>query len=609
VRYRWDTSSITDLNTVKAGLVENLANRLKVTETIARILVNRGVDTYEKAKRFFLPDFASLHDPFLMDGMHAAVDRVVRAIRGDSKERILVFGDYDVDGTTGAAMMAMFLRELGGDVIVHIPNRIQEGYGISKVGIDRAHRNGASLLIAVDCGITAVEQVDYARRLGVDVIICDHHEPGEQIPSAYAVLDPLKPVTNGLTYPFKHLSGCGVAFKLLQGIARVLGCEELPPKYLDFVALATAADIVPLIDENRTLVKLGLDVINSNPRPGIRALIETSGAHIGKIGTGQIVFVLAPRINAAGRLGDAHRAVELLMSESEDVAWQYANALEEENRNRRRIDEETFLNAQMLVETYLDFENDAAIVLHQEQWHPGVIGIVAARLVEKYYRPTIMMTTVDGVAKGSARSIAGFDIYQALKRVEDKMLQFGGHKYAAGLSVDLNRLDEFKEAFNQVVKELLPNELLTPELKIDAEVSFGELTPKFIRIIERFSPFGPQNMRPLFIARNVELIGEPRIVGRDHLKLKLRQNGLVFDAIGFKLGDRANEIDRLKRTLDIVFSIESGNEGLWKGSPSAAMSAHSSPNGAKSAMAQGTYNHGAGFQFNEFPQLKIKDLC
>ena len=329
-------------------------------------------------------------------------------------------------------------------------------------------------------------------------------------------------------------------------------------EYLDFVTLATTADIVNLTGENRVFVKLGLELLNTNPRPGVHALIETAGLRLGNITAGQIVFVLAPRINAVGRLGDAMRAVELLTSESFTIALERARVFEEENRNRRKIDEDTFLEAQEIVEKFLDIENEGAIILHQEKWHPGVIGIVASRLVERYYRPTIMMTTVDGVAKGSARSVAGFDIYQALKRCEDKLVQFGGHKYAAGLSVELDRIDEFKEAFNAVAKELLTGDLLTPEIRIDAEIPLNELTPKFVRILSQFAPFGPGNMRPVFVARNVELYGTPRIVGNNHLKFKVRANGQVFDAIGFNLGGLLDKVLNNRRTLDLAFSLDEG---------------------------------------------------
>jgi single-stranded-DNA-specific exonuclease len=550
--YRWKLSPPPDESKVRK-IVEALA----VPNPIAAILVNRGIDTFEQARDYFRPSLNLLHDPFLMDGMDLAVNRVRDAI--EKRETILVFGDYDVDGTNGAAMLYLVLKSLGANVLVHIPDRFKEGYGISKYGIDQAHELKATLLLSVDCGITAVDQVEYARSLGIDVIICDHHEPSEKIPNAQAVLDPLKP---SCQYPFKHLSGCGVAFKLLQGLARSYGREDLPYDYLDFVSLASTADIVPLVDENRTLVKLGLDQINLNPRPGIRALIERSGLKLGQLNTGQVVFVLAPRINAVGRLGAASRAVELLTCTDEATARELALVLEGENQNRRKIDEETFTHAQQLVEQYLDLENDAAIVLHQETWHPGVIGIVASRLVEKYYKPTVMLTTVDGVVKGSARSVAGFDIYQALKKVEGKLLQFGGHKYAAGLAVEADRLDEFRDAFNAVVKELLPDELRTPELRIDLHLDLKDITPKFIRLLKQFAPFGPQNMRPTFLSDDVEVVGSGRIVGKNHLRFKVRQDGIVLDVIGFNLGNYLTQLTPARKDLRLVYSVE---ESEWNG--------------------------------------------
>lgn len=536
----------------EATQVTRLSKEINVPETIARVLINRNIDTYEKAKEYFRPSFAMLHDPFLIKGMDRAVERIARAISDNQK--MLIFGDYDVDGTNGAAMLYVFFQKLGlsSRVIYHIPDRISEGYGISRRGIDRGKEFGANVMIAVDCGITAIEQVEYARSQGMDVIICDHHQPGDALPDAYAVLDPLQ---EGDTYPFKHLCGCGVGFKLVQAIARSRRREEEVYDLVDFVTLATSADIVPLVGENRILVKLGLEKINSNPRRGLKALMESAGLNRGRLTSGQIVFVIAPRNNAVGRLGDAMRAVELLTTDDENVARHYARILEEENRNRKKIDEDTYLHAQELVENYLDLENDAAIVLHQEQWHPGVIGIVASRLVEKYYRPTIMMTTVNGVAKGSARSIAGFDIHNALKRVEDKLLQFGGHKYAAGLAVEVGRIDEFREAFNAVVKELLTDELLVREIVIDAEISLSELTPRFNKVLREFAPYGPQNQRPVFLARNVEIAGSPRIVGNNHLRFKVKQHGRVIDAIGFSLGDRINRLHKGKN-VDIVFSVD-----------------------------------------------------
>jgi len=568
--HRWVVADPPD-----AGIVATLAKEINVPESIAKVLVYRGITDYDKAKEYFRPSLTQLHDPFLLDGMEVAVTRIRKAL--ENNERMFVFGDYDVDGTNGAAMLYLFLRGRGGNVDYYIPDRLKEGYGISRQGIDRAMELGVTVFLAVDCGITAVDQIEYATEKGLDVIICDHHEAGQTLPKALAVLDPIKP---GESYPFKFLSGCGVGFKLIQGLARSMGDDSLVTSFLDFVTLASTADIVPLIGENRVLVKIGLESINTAPRPGIKALIESAGLRPGSITTGQIVFALAPRINAVGRLGDATRAVRLLTCEDPEEARSLAQVLEEENRNRRRIDEDTFADAQQLAEECLDLDTDPAIVLHQEHWHPGVVGIVASRMVERYYKPSIMMATVDGVAKGSARSVTGFDIYEALKRCEDKLLQFGGHKYAAGVTVDLSRVEEFRTAFNAAVKELMKEEFKTPEIRIDLEISLSEITPWFIKLLREFAPFGPNNTRPTFLTRNLEVAGSPRIVGRNHLRFRVRQNGVVFDAIGFGLGEHLPRIPVGRRDLDCVYTVE---ENEWN-----------APAGSRSG--------------DPIPQLKIKDL-
>ena len=561
--YRWtllhdNGSAVNDPDRLAHS--KRLVDELGISPVLAEILVRRKIHSKDEARLYFRPMLDDLHDPYLMDGMDIAVNRIIKAVK--SGEQLMVYGDYDVDGTNGVSLLWTFLSSIGANVRYYIPDRLTEGYGISNGGIDKAKAAGVSLLVSIDCGITAVKQVEHANSLGMDVIICDHHEPGELLPPALAILNPLKP---SCKYPFKYLCGCGVGFKLIQALSSDEfvqskfggGAEEQLASALDFVTLATTADIVPLVGENRTLVKLGLELMNTSPRPGIRALIETSGLKPGRITAGQIVFVLAPRINAVGRLGDAGRAVGLLTCTSYEEALQRAQVFEEENRNRRKIDEETFMQAQDLVERNLDMKNDSAIILHQETWHPGVIGIVASRLVERYYRPTIMMTTIDGVVKGSARSVSGFDIYQALKKCEDKLLQFGGHKYAAGLAVAPDRIAEFKEAFSVVAKELLTDEILTPVVHIEAEIQLSELTPKFVRILSQFAPFGPQNMRPVFAARNLEVYGTPRIVGNNHLRFKVRQQNRIFDAIGFNLGSL---VDRLNgKRIDLAFSLDEGD--------------------------------------------------
>jgi single-stranded-DNA-specific exonuclease len=561
--YRWKYRNDNGSNGTKrlehGELIKRLSDELTISPILTEILVSRDIDSFEKARSFFRPSMEDLHDPKQMDGMDVAVQRIARAV--SQNERIVVYGDYDVDGTNGASLLWNFLTRAGANVHYFIPDRVREGYGLSNAGIEQARQLGAGLLVAVDCGITAVKQVEFARSIGIDVIICDHHEPGVPLPAAIAVLDPLKP---SCSYPFKYLCGCGVGFKLVQAlceepsIAARLGAnaETMLLSYLQYVTLATIADIVSLTGENRTIVKLGLELINTTPLPGIRALIESSGLKPGRVNAGQVVFVLAPRINAVGRLGDAMRAVELLTCDSYERALTLAQVMEEENRNRRKIDEDTFAKAQEFVEQNVDVDKNHAIVLHQDAWHPGVIGIVASRLVERYYRPTVMMTTIDGVAKGSARSIAGFDIYQALKKCEDKVIQFGGHKYAAGLTVELDKVDEFRQAFYKVANETLPKELLIPEIRIDSDVDIADLTPKFVRVLSQFAPFGPDNMRPVFSARNVELYGHPRIVGKNHLKFKVKKNSRTIDAVGFNLGDLLDRTIQGRAGLDLAFSLD-----------------------------------------------------
>jgi single-stranded-DNA-specific exonuclease len=544
----WKIREIDDPYTVEA-----LADSLNVSEVISRILFLRNIHNFNQAKFFFRSSLESLFDPFLMDGMDAASYRIIHALT--ENQPILIYGDYDVDGTCSTAILYLFLKELGANVDFYIPKRLTEGYGLSKPGIDFAKSKNISLIISVDCGITAVEETRYANSLNIDVIICDHHQPKETLPEAFAVLDPIKPNCN---YPYKFLSGAGVAFKLAQGISDRIGKRELPLQYLDLVALACAADIVPLTGENRILVKEGLHRINTNPRPGIMALIKNASIEPGNLNTGQIVFTIAPRINAVGRLGDAQRAVELLITDDNARAMDLAEVLESENYQRRKIDEDTFGDALNLIENSFNMEEDIAIILHQEKWHPGVIGIVASRLVEKYYRPAIMLTTVDGIAKGSARSISSFNIYEALKKCEDLLIHFGGHQAAAGLAVEIGKIDEFKSKFNRIVRETVKEDDLLQEIVIDSKIKFSEITAKFLRIMDQLAPFGPGNMRPIFLAEDVEVSNPPRIVGSNHLIVSLKQNGSekVFDCIGFNMGNLCDPLLKKNSLLDVVFSID-----------------------------------------------------
>ncbi|MDZ7767390.1 MAG: single-stranded-DNA-specific exonuclease RecJ [Melioribacteraceae bacterium] len=530
-----------------------LADSLNISPILANLLIAREVTNFYEAKAYFRPELSKLYDPYLMDGMEEAAVRVIEALTNN--EKIAVYGDYDVDGTCSSALMYLMLKELGANVEIYIPNRLTEGYGLSTEGIDSLKKEGTTLIITVDCGITAVEEIAHANKLGIDSIICDHHKPKEVLPDAVAVLDPLKP---NCKYPFPYLSGAGVAFKLATAIGDRIGKKDMALQYLDLVALAGAADIVPLVDENRILVREGIDRINRSPRPGILALIRSAKMEPGNLSAGQIVFTIAPRINAVGRLGDAIRAVDLFITDNGEDAIKAAEVLEHENQQRRKIDEVTFSHAVEIVESEFDLTKDFGIILHDDNWHPGVIGIVASRLVEKYYKPSIMLTTIDGVAKGSARSITGFNIYKALEYSEDLLLQFGGHEAAAGLAIEIENIPEFRERFNKYLGDHLTKAEILPEIHIDSKISLSEITPKFVRVLNQFAPFGPGNMRPVFLAENVQLIYPPRIVGSNHLLTCVKQNGSdkVFDTIGFNLGYYASHIDKNSDLVDIVFTIE-----------------------------------------------------
>jgi single-stranded-DNA-specific exonuclease len=548
LKKKWTFKEPADKSSVLA-----LADSLNISAVLAELLIQRGVTNFFEAKKYFRPDIEEIHDPYLMDDMEKAATRVIDAITNN--EKICIYGDYDVDGTCSSALMYMFLKELGGNVFVFIPNRLTDGYGLSFEGVDNVKKQNADLIISVDCGITAVEEIDYAKTMGMETIICDHHQPKDSLPNAYAILDPIKP---GCTYPFKYLSGAGVAFKLARAIADRFGKKEMVFKYLDLVAIAAAADIVSLTDENRILVRKGIEAINENPRPGIKELIKISRMQHGNLSAGQIVFTIAPRINAVGRLGEAIRAVELFVSDNEEEAKQLAKILESENLERRKIDEVTFSHALELAKNDIDFDENLGLVLHNDSWHPGVVGIVASRMVEKFHKPSIMLTTIDGVAKGSARSIPGFNIYEAIEQCKEHVIQFGGHKAAAGLEIEISKIKKFRECFNKILKDSMKENEIIPELKVDAKISLCEITPKFVRILEQFAPFGPGNMRPVFMAEDVKIIATPRIVGTNHFIATFSQNGddKVFDAIGFNLGKFVYEVEKDKDLVDIVFTIE-----------------------------------------------------
>ncbi|HFB68276.1 MAG TPA: single-stranded-DNA-specific exonuclease RecJ, partial [Calditrichae bacterium] len=446
--------------------VDRLSKELGIPDLLSKILLKRGIDSFEKARHYFRPDLEALHDPFLMKDMERAVDRLVQAL--ENGEKIMVYGDYDVDGVSGASLLYLVLSQLvGPKVSYYIPDRITEGYGLSIKSIDEIAAQGVSLIVTIDCGVTAVEEIAHANQLGIDVIVADHHQPGETLPPAVAVLDPKR---EDCPYPFKELAGVGVGFKFMQALYKRLGLPESElDQYLDIVALGSCADIVPVIDENRILVRHGLDRINFNPRYGIKALLESSGIEKKEITVGLIVFVLAPRINAVGRMGDAKRAVQLFTARSLQEARAIARELERENKARRNVDETTFKEALEIVENRLDPENDYAFVLYKKDWHPGVIGIVASRIVERYYRPTIMISVVDGIGKGSARSISGFNIYEAIRDCSHLLTAFGGHKYAAGLTIEEEKIPAFIECFKNIARERITPQDLVPQMTIDCE--------------------------------------------------------------------------------------------------------------------------------------------
>lgn len=529
----------------------------KATRTLASLLTQRGISSFEDARQFFRPDLTELHDPFLMCDMELAANRLAAAVRGN--EKVVVYGDYDVDGTTATALVYGFLKKFGTDVMHYIPHRFKEGYGISEDGIEFAIQNKASLIVSVDCGITAVEEAKYARQKGIDLIICDHHTAGDVIPDAVAVLDPKRP---GCTYPFDGLSGAGVGFKLVQATLTKLGLPQSHAyEYLDLVAVSIASDIVPLINENRILMREGLKLVNTSPRVGIAALMKLIKMDIGKISTSNIVFSIGPRINAAGRMGDATTALQLLISETSEEADKYAKELESINQKRRKTDTMTMQHAVEMVEKF-DMNDCSCVVLHDPDWHLGVIGIVASRLVDQYCRPTVMLSTVDGKIKGSARSIKGFNIYDALKQCEDLLIQFGGHEYAAGLTMDSTKLDEFKARFSKIVHKNLCDEDFEPELMIDAEVNLDDIDTRFWKILSQFEPYGPYNNKPVFVSRNLRTVGYPMKVGKDHLKLRLAQNGsTTFDAIGFNMAGYFEEVAKCSDGgLNIAYTID---ENTW----------------------------------------------
>ncbi len=566
--------------------IAGLSAGLKIGPVLAELLVQRGVNTYEEAKEFFRPSFDALHDPFLMKDMDKAVERIVKAL--DGKEKILVYGDYDVDGTTAVSLVYTFLKELGHEALdFYIPDRYSEGYGISFKGVDFAHDNKFGLVIALDCGIKAIEKIRKANEYKVDFIICDHHRPDERLPDAIAVLDAKRPDCH---YPYKELSGCGVGFKLIQALAAT---KDIPRerlfKYLDLVAVSIASDIVPITGENRILAYYGLKLINSNPRPGFEAILKFSninrkpgigpqpveelmqngnnGDENGYIFTRELtisdlVFLLGPRINAAGRIESGRNSVELLISKDEVTAEVIGKQINDFNTTRRDLDATTTDEALEMIRLDERLRNARSTVVYKPEWHKGVIGIVASRLIENYYRPTIVLTQSNGLVTGSARSIKDFDIYDAIDECSDLLEHFGGHKYAAGLSLKPSNLDAFIQKFEQVVGRGLTEDMLSPEVEIDLKINLNEIGPKFFKVLKQFAPFGPGNMSPVFQTDGVIDNGYGRIVGKNHLKLTVGHPEIAsppFPAIAFQQGDYFPDINTGK-PFSICYHIE---ENEW----------------------------------------------
>ncbi|MBS1591371.1 MAG: single-stranded-DNA-specific exonuclease RecJ [Bacteroidetes bacterium] len=531
-------------------VVKKLHTALKINETICKILVQRSIDDFEKAKNYFRPQITHLHNPWLMKDMDKAVERIAKAIT--QNEKILVFGDYDVDGTTSVACMYQFIKKIYTNVDFYIPHRYKEGYGISQQGIDFAKQNNFSLIISLDCGIKSIELIKYAKELLIDFIVCDHHLPDEELPCAVAILNPKQKNCN---YPYKELCGCGVGFKLMQALAEHYKLEQNSYlQYLDLAATAIAADIVPITGENRVMAFYGLQKVNENPNAGIKALMHLAGLQK-QISIGSLVFVIAPRVNAAGRMDDAKKAVQLFIEEDFNNALHYAEMLHSDNTDRKEADTSITEEALAIIENTVLLQNKKTTVVYQEHWHKGVVGIVASRLIEKYYRPTVVLTKSGDVIAGSARSVAGFNLYEAIHTCREHLLGYGGHFAAAGLTMLPENLTAFTEAFEVAVNKTIEPHLLIPEIIIDAEISFTELTLSFYNILIQMEPFGPENMRPVFIAKKVYNTGFSKIVKEQHIRFSLIQHNKTLNGIGFNMVNKFDEL-LMNKPIDVVFTLD-----------------------------------------------------
>ena len=532
-----------------------LAKETGINPVLCKLLLERGITSAAEAKRFFRPHLSELHDPFLMKDMSIAVERLNQAM--GKKERILVYGDYDVDGTTAVALVYKFLQQFYSNIDYYIPDRYNEGYGVSVKGVDYAYETGVKLIIVLDCGIKAVEEIAYAKEKGIDFIICDHHVPDDVLPPAVAILNAKRP---DATYPYEHLSGCGVGFKFMQAFALNNGIEfnQLTP-LLDLVAVSVASDIVPIMGENRVLTYHGLKQLNSNPSVGLKAIIDICGLSEKEITVGDIVFKIGPRINASGRIQNGKEAVELLIEKDFSSALEKANLINQYNETRKDLDKTMTEEANHIVDSLEGLADRRTIVIYNEAWHKGVIGIVASRLTEIYYRPAVVLTRTDNLATGSARSVSGFDVYKAIENCRDLLENFGGHTYAAGLSMKVENVEEFTHRFETYVSEHILPEQTSAVIDIDAEIDFRDITPKFHADLKKFNPFGPDNHKPVFCTHNVYDYGTSKVVGRDqeHIKLELVDNksNNVMNGIAFGQSSQARYI-KTKRSFDICYTIE-----------------------------------------------------
>lgn len=527
-----------------------LQKALNIHPVLCKILSQRGISNFEIAKDFFRPQLSHLHSPWLMKDMDKAVERILRAI--SNNEKILVFGDYDVDGTTAVACMYQFLAKQHSNVDFYIPHRYREGYGVSKAGIDFANENGFSLIISLDCGIKSVDLIFYAKELNIDFVVCDHHMPDEVLPPAIAILNPKQ---KDCYYPYKELCGCGVGFKLIMALAEKMNLsQDHVNEFLDLVAVAIAADIVPITGENRVLAFYGLKKANENPNNGIKALSFLSGLK-SELHIHNLVFMIAPRVNAAGRMDDARKAVELFIAKTYDEALGFAEMLHSDNSDRKEADTNTTLEALSLIEANSQWQKNKSTVLFQPHWHKGVVGIVASRVIEHYYRPTIILTQSGEFAAGSARSVPGFNLYEAIHACKEHLLGYGGHFAAAGMTLEIDKVDAFRNKFEEIVASTINPDLLVPEIVIDAEISFEDITWSFYNIISQMEPFGPENLRPVFLVTNVIDNGYSKVVKEEHLRFCLKKNNITLTGIGFNMASKY-EFLKYKQPVDVVFKID-----------------------------------------------------